>query len=155
MNCHFHLFFNVLFRISLNSVVFILPKNRWRVLRVYSGKISCAGKTRSRLPPFQRLIPQTTPKKHLLAADSANYFNKGRYLAEKDIIICMKASYTSLAVFPAVLIGALPLGPMHMVINYRADVRWSSLGKGGGWHRCSNKEQDTQIKKCVSAYIMN
>lgn len=26
-------------------------------------------------------------------------------------------------------------------------MRWSSLEKGGGWHRCNNKEQDTKKKK--------
>lgn len=76
-----------------------------------------AGETRSRLSPFQRLIPQTTPKKHDLAADSMNSLNKGCYPVEKDIINCMKVSYTWQTVFPVVFSIALPFGLMHALIN--------------------------------------
>lgn len=115
--------------------------------------ILCAGKTRSHLPPFQLLIPQTTPKKHLLAVDSMNCLNKGCYPAEKDNPQVYESQLHLAECF--LQSSSLPCLLGWCTCWLTRELRWNSLGKGGGWHRCNNKGTGHKNKKCVSAYIMN
>lgn len=104
--CHFHLFFNELFRISLNSA-FILPRSGGESRGFIQGML-CAGKRRSCLPLFQGLITLATPEKHP--------FTTKDVFQDKKISLTVKASYTSQTVFPAALTIALPFGLIHLVL---------------------------------------